>query len=279
MRPSRLIIIGLVITVAVILIAAWPNRHTPDKQVSPSNQYPVQAWGTNACSTGTQAVLADWFKGKVALSGSFRGTSIENLAQNLINQTGVKADPLTAVTSTDGSQLVVGFLSCDGVSKIQATSTPTINVVLFSDTTSTYLGSWPEFYGANFGAMYVPIGFVSDTHTVLLEGLMTGLGAGGSCAPISWISLNTDTVASSTFDTQPQSLSYDRWSKVVYPDPASCIGDTEEIFVVDTLTGKKRSLKKLPGTSFAELLNIEKTVKGYRLHYRAGDKQATLDLP
>lgn len=110
-------------------------------------------------------------------------------------------------------------------------------------TSSSLLVSLTEIYGSNFGAIFVPDGFVSSSHALLLEGAKVDLGAGGSCAPIYWKRLNVDTKAIADFSTQPIALVYDYHSKIVFANPGPCMSPVTAIQVLNVTTGKTQVIR------------------------------------
>lgn len=282
-RPIKLLIILAV--VAVILgLTDWIIRKPA---IAPTHEPVSVDWGRQACDADTVNYLQQGLHTTSSLMGAFQGSPIDVIAQAYAERTAVKADVLAAATSTDGQRLIIGFVSCDGyVTESDQSSAPNMNLVLFKNAgadSGTRLVSLPEFTGANFGALYSPLGFVSDTHVVLLEGQKIGLGAGGSCAPLYWKTLDADANTSSTFMTEAIALPYDRDSKIIYASPGPCNDFSKEIRVRNALSGEDTVAKKLPGTFFAEPLSVDQIKTGnkttFRLHYRADDQTATLDLP
>lgn len=216
---------------------------------------------------------------KPSLIGDFQGMTIRAIANQTLSETKSKATPFTAITSSDNARLLIAFLSCDGTEML-----PVMHMVSYtSSTDGALLLSLPEYYGSNFGALFHPIGFIGTTHRALLEGGKIDLGAGGSCAPISWKSLDVDTKRVIDVTTDPEHLVYNRYGKVVFFSPNPCVNPPKTIRIADMTTGKIQTIKNLSGSEYGSLESVTEEQRNgksiFTLHYKLNEKELTLVLP
>ncbi len=241
----------------------------------------ITPWATRACGVNHFETLNQGRGLKV--SGQFQGVDISVIAKNYLALSGSQADALTAVTSTDGRELVVAYVSCDGATGQDVRGTTpdkhfsldgtVVHLIAFTGsdaTTGHYLARLPTFSGSNFGAMFLPVGFMDQTYRVLVSGEIYDMGAGGSCATTYWMTIDATTAATTHFSTDPVSLVYNKNTHIVY-GPNSC-GSLTDIRIKNVLTGSDQLIKKLNGDAAVNLQKIEEqnvagTQTRFILHY------------
>jgi len=255
----------------------------------------TNSWATKSCpAPGPMG----WFPNlnlQPILSGQFQGALISDIAKNYSALSGSQADALTAVTSTDGKQLIVAYVSCDGVTGQDAhgftLDGTVLHLVAFTSpdaATGHYLARLPAFSGSNFDAMFLPVGFVAASSRVLVQSKIYDMGAGGSCATTYWMTVDAKTAATTTFSTDPDLKVYGKNMHIVYVTN-SCFA-SDSIHVKDVTAGSDQLLQKVSGDKYLTLNKVEEqqtvgTQTQFVLHYTINDSTtgsstpATLILP
>ncbi|MDO8617468.1 MAG: hypothetical protein Q7N87_01065 [Candidatus Uhrbacteria bacterium] len=222
------------------------------------------------------------------------------IAKNYLALSGSQADALTVVTSTDGHQLVVAYVSCDGATGQDVKGTTpnknfsldgtVVHLVVFTGsdaTTGHYLTKLPAFSGSNFAAMFLPVGFIDQTSRVLVKGEIYDLGAGGSCATTHWMTIDAASAATTTFSTGPGGIVYGKNTHIAY-GPNGCTSLTD-IHAKNALTGSGQLIKTFNSGASVNLQKVEErrvagTQTQFILHYTVEDSShnstaSTLILP
>lgn len=248
-------------------------------------------WATKLC---VGEIMQNPDLGSVAaLDGKFKGEVISEIAKNYLTLSGSKADALGAVVSEDGKRLVVTYLSCDGVvgQNIDGFTLDgtLVHLVAFTESSAAsgkMLVHLPAFSGSNFGALYLPIGFIDGTSWVLVKGKIVDSGAGGSCATAYWMTVAADTAVTTNFTTEPDALVYDKNTKIVFVSPNGCTSLPDSLRVKNVLDGSVQVIKTFDGNTYASLRSVvEQNIVGHQtnfiLNYFGLDttKQLTLVLP
>jgi len=234
-------------------------------------------WATKVCSANQMSFEVNQ---PLPINGQFQGMAIADIAKNYLALSGAQAAALTATTSPDGSRLIVTYVSCDGATDQGSGGlTMVTHVVAFTGpaaATGRYLVRLPTLSGANFLAMYIPIGFVNATSNVLIKGQLIGLGAGGSCATTRWMTADATTAATTTFSTGPDAIVYGKNTRIVYVNPSSCFSPPQSILVKNVSSGSLQPLKKFDINTYVSLQAVtEQPVAGgqnqFVLHYSTHD--------
>lgn len=263
--------------------------------IKPAATTNVIPWATKTCGANRFGSLN---RGQgLTASGQFQGVAIADIAKNYLALSNSQADALTAIISTDDRQLVVAYVSCDGATGQDVNgTTPDKNfsldgtvahLVAFTGSdakTGHYLTRLPGFSGSNFGAVFVPVGFIAKTSRVLMRGEKYDMAAGGSCATTYWMTVDASSAAKTKFSTDPDLIIYENNTHIVYVSPNPCVTPPWSIRVKNVTTGSDQLIQKLSGDSPVSMQKVEEQHAArmptrFVLHYTVYDSSSNTSTP
>ena len=188
--------------------------------------------------------------------------------------------------SPDGQKLAITFLTCHDsqsasmpISTIFAVMDAYGNTAWLADENGT--AYFDGYTTSNTANIYDLDGWLSNSQTILVNAPGFDPGAGGSCEPTPWLSLNLNGQPGARFQTVDQVFAANGNSDFFYVGPAPCYDDPREIHRVETATGKDTIVYTGPEQSILILDGVSPRAGGKtELHYHLrGGAAQTLRVP
>jgi hypothetical protein len=210
---------------------------------------------------------------RIGASRMFSGKPIGSWIKQVQGALSMPVAAFDASISPDGRRLAITFLTCYDsqsatmpISTIFAVMDGNGNVTYLTDENGTaYFDGYTTSNNANIYNLY---GWLSNSQAILVYAPGFDPGAGGSCEPTPWISINLSGQPGARFQTVSRVYGSHGNSDLFYVGPAPCYDYPHEIHRVETATGKDTIVYTGPEESILILDGVSPRAGGEtELHY------------
>ncbi len=231
----------------------------------------VQSQSALAACLSNSAVTVD--PARIDASRMFNGKPIGSWIKQARDALSMPVTACDARVSPDGQKLAIAFLTChDSQSATMPVST--ILAVMDAHGNMTYLTDkdgtayFNGYTTSNTANIYLLYGWLSNSQTVLVHAPGFDYGAGGSCEPTPWLSLNLNGQPGASFQTVNQAYASNSNDDLFYIGPSGCVGNPHEIHRVEAATGKDTIVYTASEESILILSGVSRRADGkIELHY------------
>ena len=269
------------------------NRTSGTQTQRPGNQMKIVPAPVIPDAVESQSALAGCLSNEVTVdparigaSRMFNDKPIGSWIKQAQDALSMPVSAFDAYVSPDGHKLAIAFLTCHD---LQSMTMPisTIFTVVDVDGNVTYLADkdgtayFDGYTTSNNANIYDLYGWLPNSHAILVYAPGFDPGAGGSCEPTPWLSLNLNGQPGARFQTVSRVYASRGNSDLFYVGPAPCYDDPREIHRVETATGKDTIVYTGPEQSILILDGVSPRADGkIELHYQVlGGAAQTLIVP
>ena len=231
----------------------------------------VESQSALAACLSRSAVTVD--PARIGVSQMFNGKSIGSWIKQAQEALSMPVAASDARVSPDGQKLAIAFLTCHN-SQSATMPVSTILAVMDAHGNMTYLADkdgtayFDGYTTSNSSNVYLLYGWLSNSQTVLVDAPGFDYGAGGSCEPTPWLSLNLNGQPGASFQTVNQAYASNGNDALYYVGPSGCVGNPHEIHRVETATGKDTIVYTASEDNILILSGVSRRADGkIELHY------------